>query len=356
MWTEPASAALAVVATATVLRGGTGRAGATVTVAAALASGAVTAVVASGRAPSGSPPGWGAPLLPFLVELAALTTLIVRFAHRGRWGVAVLGAGATGLATALLVLRLTSPPSWLAAVGATALWAMGAAGAAALGVHFRRQDQRRERYAAEARRDQRLRLARDLHDFVAHDVSEMVAGAQAGLVVGDDPAHAAALFRGIEQAGQHALATLDRTVHMLHDPASAPGSGLDDIPGLVARFEAVGPGRAVLDLDPALGATVPSAVSAVAFRAVAEGLTNVRRHAPTATLVDVAVTRTGPDTLIVTVANDLPAGGEKPSRDTPSGHGLPGLVAAAAAVGGRVDAGPHGGGWRLTAELPLSRS
>lgn len=356
MWTEPASAALAIVATAVVLRGGPGRAGTILTVAAASVSGSVTAIVAAGREPGWSPPGWGPTLLPFLIELAALATLTVRCAHRGRPGVAALGAGATSLAIALLVLRLTSPPSWLAAVGACALWAVGAAAVAALGLHLRRQDRRRERYAALARRLQRRRLARDLHDFVAHDVSEMVAGAQAGLVVGDDPVQAAELFRSIEQAGQHALATLDRTVHMLDDPASAPGSGLDDVAALVAGFGAVGPGRAVLDLDPALPATVPAAVSAVAFRTVAEALTNVRRHAPTAVLVSVAVTRTGPDALAVTVINDLPAGARKPSRDAPAGRGLPGLAAEAEAVGGRIGAGPHGTGWRLTAELPLGRT
>jgi signal transduction histidine kinase len=353
MWTVFASATLTIVAVAVVVRRGTGPAGVTATVAAAVVSVTVTAVIAAGRFPSGVPPRWGMSLLPFLIELAALAVLIARFAHRGRPGPAIAGAGMSGLATALLVLRLTSPSSWPAAIGSGGIWAVAAAMAGAVGLQLRRQDRRRERYAADARRAQRQRLARDLHDFVAHEVSEMVAGAQAGLVVGGDPAHSETLFRRIEQAGQHALAVLDRTVHMLEDPATPPGAGLADVPALVAGFGAAGPVRAVLDLDSALTATVPGAVSAVAFRTVAESLTNVRRHAPTATLVTVTVTRDGLDTLALTITNDLGTTAEKPPRAAPAGRGLPGLVAAAEAVGGRIQAGPHGAGWRLSARLPL---
>src|SRR4051794_4659346 len=127
MWTALASAALAIVAVVVLLRRGPDRADTIITVAAAVVPVGVTVVSAVGRAPGWAPPGWGVSLLPILIELAALTVLTVRFAHRGRPAPAVLGAGATSLASALIVLRLTSPPSWLAAVGACGLWAGGAA-------------------------------------------------------------------------------------------------------------------------------------------------------------------------------------------------------------------------------------
>jgi signal transduction histidine kinase len=109
-----------------------------------------------------------------------------------------------------------------------------------------------------------------------------------------------------------------------------------------------------LSLDPLPAKSIPDDVSALAYRIVAEALTNVRRHAPAATTVHVAVTRTAADTLTVTVTNDLPAASAAPARSTPGGRGLPGLAAVAAAVGGRVDAGPHGDRWRLHAALPLA--
>ncbi|MGC4747034.1 sensor histidine kinase [Micromonospora sp. DT201] len=344
--TTVASAVFAVLAAVLIARG---RCGVTVPVIAAAVS--IVATMAE-RSRGGSPPAWGPSLLPLLAELAALTVIVALVTHRARPQAVMLGGGAAGLAAAVLVLRLTTPSSWLAAAGACGLWGMTAVSAAAVGLHLRRQDRRRDRVAAEARRTQRLRLARDLHDHVAHDVSEMLAAAHAGLVVGGDPAAATALFARIEQAGQHALGALDRTVHALDEEPP----GLDELPALVAGFDAAGPVRAGLALDHLPAGLVPSDVSAVVYRTVAEALTNVRRHAPAASAVSVAVTRTGSGTVAVTVTNDLPAGATvtPAPRATPGGRGLPGLAAAAATVGGRVDAGPHDGGWRLRAELPLA--
>ena len=341
-----ASAVLSVVAAVVVVRGR----GAVVGAAAVVAAAGSVAVTMAERAPGGSPPVWGLSLLPLLAEFSALTMIVIRVTHRAPPRVAVLGAGSAGVAVALLVLRLTGPPSWIAAVGACGLWGLTAVGAVVVGLHLRRQDRRREQVVAQARRAQRQGLARDLHDYVAHDVSEMIAAAQAGLVAGGDPATAAALFGRIEQAGQHALAALDRTVHMLVEQSP----GLDDLPALVAGFDAAGSVHAGLSLDLLPAKSIPDDVSALVYRTVAEALTNVRRHAPAATAVHVAVTRAAADTLTVTVTNDLPAALAAPVRSTPGGRGLPGLAAAATAVGGRVDAGPHGDHWRLHAALPLA--
>jgi signal transduction histidine kinase len=352
VWTSLLPAALAVAAAASAVRG-IHPVNVASTVAAAVVSAAVSGITAAGRVHGSAPPGWGAALLPLVIEWTALALLTVRFAHRGRPGTATLGAGTTGLALSLLVLRLTAAPTPLAAIAACGLWGLAAVAAIAVGLHLRAQDRRRARHVAEARREQRLRLARDLHDFVAHDVSEMVAGAQAGQVVATDPTNAAALFRRIEQAGQHALATLDRTVHMLDTPGAFDGPGPESLPELIDRFGAAGPARTVVDLDPALTGALPAEVSAVAYRVVAEALTNVRRHAPAATVVSVAVARAAVDLLSVTVTNDRSTAMEGPARGAPAGNGLAGLAAAVGALGGTVDARPHGGGWRLVARIPL---
>ncbi|WP_169515731.1 histidine kinase [Amycolatopsis nigrescens] len=113
-----------------------------------------------------------------------------------------------------------------------AFWALGPAFAAAVGLYFRYQQNARDRAVAAARRAQRLDLARDLHDYVAHDLSEMIAQAQAAQLAGEpDPAVLVALRR-IETAGLKAMSSMDRTVHMLHEdspdtedePKTRPGS------------------------------------------------------------------------------------------------------------------------------------
>ncbi|MFI5908195.1 sensor histidine kinase [Dactylosporangium sp. NPDC051541] len=346
LWMTLTAATLTAAAATIAVRSGVSRRTATATIAAALISATVSLVLGVDR--SGSPPPtWSAALLPLAIEFTALTVLVIRFTHRAGPRTALPAAAATGLAIALLVLRLTSPPSFPAAVGACGLWSIAALTAAAIGLTLRSQDRGRQRHAEEARREQRLRLARDLHDFVAHDVSEMLALAQAGQVAGTDPAD---LFRRIEQAGQHAMTALDRTVHTLDSP------GLEALSTLVDRFRATGHPAAELTLDPALPRRTPPAVSTAAYRIVAEALTNIRRHAPAATFVRVAVTGHRPDAVTVTVTNGRSAPHSAPPRTTPAGRGLPGLATEVETLGGTLAAHPHGEGWRLTATLPLDRS
>jgi signal transduction histidine kinase len=147
--------------------------------------------------------------------LLVLTLLVVRVAP-GR--LAVVAAGLSGIAVPAWLLRFASGPVAVAALGAYAAWALLALLAVAVGFYLRSLDRRRSRSVSEARRAQRLQLARDLHDFVAHDISGMLAQAQAGQILAEhDPAATAAAFRRIEQTGRQALASMDRTVRMLHD-------------------------------------------------------------------------------------------------------------------------------------------
>jgi signal transduction histidine kinase len=105
-----------------------------------------------------------------------------------------------------------------------------------------------------------------------------------------------------------------------------------------------------VNVDPGLEGTVPRETAATAFRVVSESLTNVRRHAPDATLVDVTVTVESA-TLVVTVDNDGVSGPDESGR---GGFGLPVLADHLRSLGGLLRAGPVPGGWSLTARIPLA--
>ncbi|MYS66635.1 hypothetical protein GTW66_22215 [Streptomyces sp. SID5473] len=133
--------------------------------------------------------------------------------------------------------------SFLEGVGVVAFWLLPVAVAVGAGAYPRRAADRRRQAVDEARREQRLRLSRDLHDFVAHDISGIVVQAQAARFVAEaDPGQALAALERIERAGLNALASMDRTVAMLHTAGVADGAppGPDRLPALVADFGAAG--------------------------------------------------------------------------------------------------------------------
>ncbi|MGW0483129.1 sensor histidine kinase [Nonomuraea sp. NPDC003214] len=306
---------------------------------AAVVSLAVTLAQLYGVVPSAQP----AAALGMAESLAfmVLAGLIVRDAPARR---AAVAAPAAALAAATWLLRFFQPASPLEAMGACAFWGLGALLAAGLGGYLRLLGVRQRRALDDTRTALRLRLAGDLHDFLAHDISEMVAHAQAGRVTGD-PARA---LERVEAAGQRALSMLDRTLDMLHHdrPATSAG-GLEDIRDAAERFSAAGPARVRLRMDPAL--PVPADSAALAYRIVVEGLTNVRRHAARAGRVDLDVSvRDG--LLEITMTND----GVTPSRSgRTGGAGLPGLAALVEAQGGELVSRAVPDGWSLTARLPL---
>ncbi|MEV6520804.1 ATP-binding protein [Longispora sp. NPDC051575] len=266
-----------------------------------------------------------------LVEQAAMLALVfavVRWVRpRGAW----LGGGLLCVVGAAAFLRYDVSQSVHDTAGGVALWGLLALVPATAAAYLRHQEDRRVRAVAEARREQRLDLAHDLHDFVAHDVSEIVAQAQAARFAATGDAQVLAVLERIEAAGLRALASMDRTVHMLHagPAARVPQPGLADLHDLVGRF----PG-AELRLDPEL--RVPRELAATAFRVVSEALTNVRRHAPTASRVAVTVA-TDDTALRVTVTDDGTPG---PPGSRHSGLGLPGLTERVQALGGTFTAGP----------------
>jgi signal transduction histidine kinase len=198
--------------------------------------------------------------------------------------------------------------------------------------------------------DERLRIARDVHDVVAHAMVEI--NVQAGVaahLIDRDPEQARSALRDIKAASGAALGDLRATLGVLRGADGAaptePTAGLEDLEGLAAGLRGAGV-EVTFDVD-ALPAGA-SAVQAVVYRIVQEALTNVLRHAR-ASAVRVRVARDG-DVVDVEVADDGTGGGVTGG----SGHGLRGMRERAAAVGGEVDCGPAaGGGWRVAARLPV---
>jgi signal transduction histidine kinase len=290
---------------------------------------------------------------PTYLFLAVIAVLAALLAVAVRWGPPRHIAPAAGLAAAAMALVLWSITDGMATaqrVPAAAVWTTPAVVALVVGGYPRLMVHRRAVAVEQARHAQRLQVARDLHDFVAHDISGIVAQAQAARFVADSRPEAAgpALAR-IEAAGLAALTTMDGMVGMLHEPDAGPVRPLPtlaDLPGLVDRFRAAGHLDARLVQGPGTVA-VPRESAAVAYRIVVEALTNVRRHAPAATRVEVSVTGDASG-VEVRVRNDT-AGPPPQRRDRRGGRGLSGLREQVTAGGGTFSAGPRDGGWEVVA-------
>ncbi|GAA3089850.1 sensor histidine kinase [Streptosporangium carneum] len=299
--------------------------------------------------------GWQGVVLPWtLVEVPSLLVLTLVSARRAPAPQAVVSTGLAAGAVAVMLVRALWPGDLAFTVGACAGWSLLAVGAAGAGLYARTLDNGRRRAVAEARRSQRLVLARDLHDFVAHDVSGILVQAQAAqLAPGPVPPQVTDALRRIEDAGQRALAAMDRTVQMLHE-AEDTGSGtaepLPGVDGLAHLAEGFSPSvRVDLSIDPGLERRLSRETSATLYRIVTEALTNVRRHAPEAVSVVITVTRTG-ESVRLLVTDD--GGGHSEAADR-GGFGLAGLAERAEILGGSLSAGPEPGGWRVEALLPV---
>ncbi|GGU09793.1 two-component sensor histidine kinase [Actinomadura livida] len=302
-----------------------------------------------------------------LAEIGALLILTARTAWRAERPRLVPMTVLLGAAI------LACPLRWSVVAAAAFTAPLGIALAVFLGVglYLRALDARRSRALAAARRDERLELARDLHDFVAHHVTGIVVQAQAARFAAQagsaqSPEQLDRMFGGIEKAGTEALTSMRRMVGLLRDAQNAgardgearpaalaadTGSGrhpvgdLTQLRDLVAGFTHP---PAALTLAPDLG-TLPPEVAASAHRIVQEALTNVRKHAADAAAVRVTLARAN-GAVEVAVRDD---GGGRGRRLPSGGFGLTGLAERVGALGGRLHAGPRPeGGWEVVAVLP----
>ena len=206
-----------------------------------------------------------------------------------------------------------------------------------------------QRQAEEAAAAERTRIARELHDIVAHHLSVIVLQA-AGARASGKPAGAS--LEKIENSARQALAETRRLLGVLRDPDEgaglAPQPGIGDLARLAASVRAAGlPVNLVVEGDLA---GVPAAMDVSVYRIVQEALTNVLRHAGRCR-ADVTI-GCAADTVTIEVAdNGLGEPGPLPPVD---GHGLAGMRERAAVFGGELAAGPRpGGGFAVRARLPL---
>ncbi|MFI8816732.1 MULTISPECIES: sensor histidine kinase [unclassified Streptomyces] len=294
-----------------------------------------------------------------LAEIAVLLLLLVAVTRWSPLRELKSALPVTALAVTLWPLPLVTGESFLESIGIATFWLFPVAAAVAAGAYPRRQQLRRRSAVAEARSAQRLQLSRDLHDFVAHDISGIVVQAQAArFVAATDPSHAVLALERIEKAGLSALAAMDRTVQMLHGPAAPATDPLPDVsqlPLLIENFTSAGATEVHLDLPPLVLEALTREAGSAAYRIVVEALTNIRRHAPDAPRATIALTPTA-STVEIRVTNDR-GGRSGPARRRVSrgGLGLPALTEHAEALGGTLSAGPHGnGGWQLIAVLPAT--
>jgi signal transduction histidine kinase len=221
---------------------------------------------------------------------------------------------------------------------------------------LRRTEQDREREADRRVQQERLRIAREMHDVLAHTIAAI--NVQAGVaadVLDDAPERARASLREIRRQSRDAVAELGATVGMLREGRSeaprAPAPGLADIDAPLATARAAGVRVELAVIGTAR--PLPAAVDLTAYRIVQEALTNVVRHArATAASVDV---RYRPDSIVLEVRDDgsADANGTAAVHAGHDGHGLIGMRERAAAVGGKLEAGAvPGGGFRVQATLP----
>jgi len=214
----------------------------------------------------------------------------------------------------------------------------------------RRLESERDQRARLATAAERARIAREMHDVVAHNLTVIVALADAAaLTATATPQAAGDKMTQVAAAGRAALGEMRRMLGVLHEPAAerGPQPGFADLDRLVEQVRAAGL-RVTLTQRGEPGRWGPGAGLAV-YRIVQEALTNTIKHAgPGATAaVLICCSPAGVDLEVTDDGTLRPAA-------APNGHGLTGMTERAASFGGRVDAGPlPGRGWRVRAHLPL---
>jgi len=277
------------------------------------------------------------------------TVVLLTIPYAGfRWGSGREAVAGLGVVCAAATLTLIADRAGIGdVIGGVAVLST----TAAIGIAVRYRQRARVKGVDEARAHERERLARDLHDTVAHRVSAIAIHAQAGIVTADrDPEAATAALRVIADEASRTLTEMRTLVRGLRRDTDDAALGLDDV-RLLADGPAEGPPVHVELVGDT--ATVPAPVATAAYRLVQESVTNARRHAREASRIDVRV-HAGHDTVELEVADDgAPASGRRPDE----GYGIVGMAERAEQLGGRLTAGPRPGrGWSVQAVLPLRGS
>ncbi|MGZ3145172.1 sensor histidine kinase [Lentzea chajnantorensis] len=285
---------------------------------------------------------WGEPDLNTLVFLLLFPFALFRWGS-GREAV-------VGLAVMLGKVGLSVALGFLGAGDAVAGSAVLAA-ACALGAAARYRGRARARELDQVKLLERERLARDLHDTVAHHVSAMAIRAQAGLATAATrPEAATEALVLIESEASRALTEMRTMVRALRRTDSAdlaPSPAIADVALLASPGR---PGPEVAVLIEGAADDLPKSVGTAVYRLSQEAVTNARRHARHATRIEVHVD-VGGSAVRLRVSDD----GDPVTARTTRGHGLIGMEERADLLGGTCAAGPNPGrGWTVTAVLPLT--
>lgn len=296
-------------------------------------------------------------LYVFLASLVAIYTVGSRLERRLGLVILVLWLGLLLLQFALDPGRTATGDYLFVVVLFAGAWGLGAVlrerglRTTLLEDHAARLDREQERRAREAVLEERARIARELHDVVAHSVSVMTV--QAGVVkrrIGTERAEDAELLDDVERTGRQALAEMRRLLGLLRaddeSPSLSPQPGLASLPALVERMRDTG-----LSVELRVDGDerhVHPGVDLAAYRIVQEALTNAHKHARGAD-VRVAVLY-GNDHVRLEVEDD----GHGTTESDGLGHGLVGMHERTALYGGTLETGPRTeGGYSVRATLPL---
>ncbi|MFI9008574.1 sensor histidine kinase [Actinosynnema sp. NPDC053489] len=303
-------------------------------------------------------PAIGGLVISEAAAVMAVVAVVVRQEPLGRAAVAVAVLVAVSAATGVVrpdywsrywPQTYAGPGPWEQVVGGAVLLALSLG----TGLYFRARDRERSTAVraevAAAQHAERMALARELHDVVAHYVTGMVVHAQAAQAV---PAAAGEALPIIVRSGNEALAEMRRLVGTLRgteaDAPTASSDLADDVRGVVERSGQ--PVRLHVDLP----GSVPPSLGRSVLRLVQESLTNARKHAEGASAVDVSVS-VSDGAVHVVVADDGRARKAAPVGGS-GGYGLVGMRERVELLGGRFSAGARpGGGWEVRATLPVVR-
>lgn len=293
------------------------------------------------------------------LELCGLLLLTVRTTtRRGKATTAAVYTLPLVIATLLLPLRVQQ---WPQLVAGAYLMTVVVTVAVSIGCTIRALESRKERTAREVRQAERLSLARDLHDLIAHHMTGIIVQANAALTIhAAAPAKVEPILRNIVDSGTETLEATRRLVRVLRENdhgTMRPGDLLTELAELVAAHSvacAGGDGTARLEATAAARtAHLAPEVEISVLRLVQEALTNVRRHAPGArTVVHLDAE---PAWVRVTVTNTPSAHSAAKPIGGHGGYGLTGLRERVEALDGTLHTGPlPGGGWQVQAALPLA--
>ncbi|GIG71154.1 sensor histidine kinase [Phytomonospora endophytica] len=293
---------------------------------------------------------------PLISSALALYIVAVREPRR-RWEPVF----AIGVTSALIIVCSSGVGTrdwWAADFGVLVVGAavLGSAWTVGRAVRERRAyaERTRAQIAGQAAAEERLRIARELHDVVAHSMGVIaVKAGVANHVIESRPQEARDALRVIESASRSAMVELRQMLGVLRHAAEpgeddplAPTPGLAGIPGLAERARLAGVG---VELDLASPGGLPGGVELAAYRIIQEALTNVVKHAAP-TRCRVRLTDDG-RALRIEVADEGP--GRRVLPPGPGGHGMLGMRERVAVHGGELNAGPlPGGGFRVAATLP----